>query len=387
MFTRITPSKQKSDKLKIGLFAVCLSFLSIYPIYKNFYNGRAVTTYERHIALIEGRSEYYNPWQYRVLSPLLIEAGMWLYNQTVDRIYPIEEKLNFEFTQTSEPTAETSEFIELLNTKGALKYMIVFVAFRFLLNLLIFILAWKLWNHFIENKWLILFGQIFLSLAMGNAVIASDLTFNTYLDNVFYLSAACIIVYKLNSYWLIPIIILAALNRETSMLIPFLYFISNIDFTKFTFKGMNLANIRIPKVRIWMLTICLYILFFGIFAGIRLYFGYQPQQVWKVESGAPMINLNLFSTVAIKSYFEMLGVFSVIPFILLYKFRSFPLSLRVWCVGLIPVWFGVHIYSVVIYQTRLFMVPIILIFIPMFLWLIENYQRSETLRKDLPDTA
>ena len=94
----------------------------------------------------------------------------------------------------------------------------------------------------------------------------------------------------------------------------------------------------------------------------------------------PMVKLNLFSSVGVKSYFEMIGVFSVIPLIILYKFKSFPLLLRVWFAGIVPVWFAVHIYSVVIYQTRLFLVPVILIFIPMFLWLIENeYARKKDI--------
>ncbi len=80
------------------------------------------------------------------------------------------------------------------------------------------------------NNWLVFFGLIFISLSMGNGVIASDLTFNTYLDINFYLLSACIIVYKKSPAWLLPIIFLAALNRETSMMIPFLFFISYIDF-------------------------------------------------------------------------------------------------------------------------------------------------------------
>ncbi len=96
----------------------------------------------------------------------------------------------------------------------------------------------------------------------------------------------------------------------------------------------------------------------------------------KCPSGMKMIKLNLFSGIAIKSYFEMLGVFSVIPFIILYKFKSFPLLLRVWFIGIIPAWFAVHIYSVVIYQTRLFLVPTIFIIMPMLLWLIENNYRK-----------
>ena len=131
MSTHITQSLQKRNKGKILFFAICISLLSVYPIYKNFYNGAAVTTYERHIALVEGGSEYYNPWQYRMLCPLIIEGLMWAYNNTIDRVYPIEEKFSFQFRETSEPTPETKEFIRMIQTKGALKYMIVFIFFRF----------------------------------------------------------------------------------------------------------------------------------------------------------------------------------------------------------------------------------------------------------------
>jgi hypothetical protein len=380
MFTPITQLLQKSSKLKILFFAFCLSLLSLYPIYKNFYNGSAITTYKRHIALIEGRSEYYSPWQYRMLCPVVIEGMMWVYNHTIDKVYPIEEKIHFNFTETSTPTPETAEFVSLLQTKGVLKYMIVFIAFRFCLNFLVFLLAFCLWRYFVKNNWLIFFGIIFISLAMGNGVIASDLTFNTYLDNVFYLLTACIIVYKKNTAWLFPLIILAAFNRETSLMIPFFFFISQMDFSRLAAGKWSISSIGFPKAAVWAQTAGLYVLFFAIFIGLRMHYGYQPPQVWKVPPGLQMIKLNLFSTVAIKAYFEMLGVFSVIPFLILYKFRSFPLLLRVWFLAIVPAWFAVHIYSVVTYQTRLFLVPTIIIFMPMLLWLIENNRPGRDLR-------
>jgi hypothetical protein len=378
MFTPTIQLLQKNNKGKLFFFLFCFSLLSLYPIYKNFYNGVAVKTYERHIALIEGRSEYYNPWQYRMLCPMIIEGIKWVYDNSIDRIYPIEEKINFRFTETSEPTPETREFIQLLQTKGALKYMFVFLFFRFLLNFSVLLLAYYLWRFFIRNEWLIFFGLMFISLAMGNAVIASDLTFNTYLDNIFYLIAACIIVYKKDPKFLLPVIFLAALNRETSMMIPFLFFISKTDFSAFKIRKFNFRSIRFPQFSIWVFTAILYILFFTLFLGIRLYYGYQPPQDWKVPSGLQMLKLNLFSSVGVKSYFEMLGVFSVIPLLILFKFKSFPLQLRVWFLGIVPAWFFVHLFTVVTYQTRLFLVPTILIFIPMLLWLIEKeYQRSD----------
>ena len=118
--------------------------------------------------------------------------------------------------------------IKLMQTPGAMKYMIIFILFRFFEHLLIFYLAWKLWSYFVSNKWLIFFGINFLALALGNAVAAADLSFNTYMDIIFYLAAANIIVYKKNPWLLVPITILAAFNRETSIMIPALYFISRL---------------------------------------------------------------------------------------------------------------------------------------------------------------
>ena len=171
---------QKRSKVTIIYIILFLSLLSLYPIYKNFYNGAAVKTYERHIALIEGNSEYYNPWQYRMLSPMIVEGLMFMYNNTIDRLYPIEEKLTFTIAKTSEPTPETKEFIKLLQTKGAIKYLLIFLILRFFLNITVFLIAWYFWRHFVSNELLIFFGLMFLSMGMGNAVIASDLTFNTY---------------------------------------------------------------------------------------------------------------------------------------------------------------------------------------------------------------
>lgn len=376
MFTTIIQLLQKKRKQKILFIVFCSFLLSLYPIYKNFYNGEAVTTYKRHIALIEGRSEYYNPWQYRMLCPVIIEGMMWVYNHTIDRIYPVEERFHFQFIQTSEPTPETKEFFDLLQTKGALKYMIVFIFFRFCLNLLVFVFAYCLWRFFVKNNWLVFFGMMFISLAMGNGVIASDLTFNTYLDNVFYLLAACFIVYKVNPVWFIPLIFFAAFNRETALLIPALYFVSQIDFGEFNLRRIRLKDLNFPSKKVWLLTILMYVIFAVIFVSVRLHYGYVAPQVWKAAPGVDMIKINLFSTVAVKSYFELIGVFGVIPFIILYTFKRYPVLLRTWFIAIVPLWFAVHIYSVVIYQTRLFLVPEIIIFMPMMLWLIEDQYKT-----------
>ncbi|UAY51302.1 hypothetical protein [Ferruginibacter albus] len=343
----------------------------MYPIYHNFYYSNGLLTYERHRAVIEKRSEFYNPWQYRVLCPYTIEGMLWVYNHTVDKVYPVEQKIHFNIQSTSGTNEETEEFIKLMQTPGAIKYMILFILFRFIEHVFIFYLTWRLWNYFIKNKWLLFFALNFLAISLGNAGAAADLTFNTYLDIIFYLIAANMIVYGANSLWLFVIIPFAAFNRETSMMIPALYFISQTDFTQFSFKKLNINKIGWPKKSLWLQTAALYVIFFSIFFYLRWYFGYRPQQVWKVPSGLPMLKLNLFSAVGVKAYFELIGTFGIIP-IILYKFKSFPHLLKKWFLFLVPVWFLIHYVSVVAYQPRLFMVPLILIFMPMLLWLIDK---------------
>ncbi len=370
MFTPITASSQKNNKIATWFLCFCFALLSVLPIYRSLYYSNGLLTYERHRAIMEKRSDFYNPWQYRILSPYIVEGMLFVYNHTIDKIYPIEEKFHFNIESTSGTNTETDGFIKLMQTKGAMKYMIIFILYRFLEQFIIFWLLWSLWSFFVKSKWLVFLGICFSALAFGNAVTAADLAFNTYMDIIFYLLTALIIVRKKNPYWLIPITLMAAFNRETGLLIPALYFISQTDFTQF--KINNLKSIKFPQVKTWVLVSVLYILFISIFVGLRIHYGYRPQQVWKAPAGLPMLKLNLFSAVGFKAYMELIGTFAVIPFIILYKFKSFPHLLKKWFLFLVPVWFLIHYVSVVAYQTRLFMVPILLIFIPMMLWLIEK---------------
>jgi len=372
MYTHTTPLLEKNNRIATWFLCLCFILLSIFPIYRNFYYSNGLLTYERHRAVIEKRSEFYNPWQYRVLCPYTIEALMTIYNATIDKIYPIEEKIHFSYESNTGSTDETDKFVKIMQTPGAMKYMIIFVLFRFFEHLLIFYLAWKLWSYFVSSKWLIFFGINFLALAMGNAVAVADLSFNTYMDIILYLSTANIIVYKKNPWLLLPITILAGFNRETGIMIPALYFISQTGLTQFRFNFKSLKTINWPPRKVWFLTILLYVLFFAIFTGLRLYFGYKPQQEWKAPAGLPMLKLNLFSAVGAKAYLELISTYGVIPLLILYKLRSFPYLLRKWFLFLTPIWFAVHYVSVVAYQTRLFMVPFVMIMLPMLLWLVEH---------------
>ena len=379
MSTPIIQSLQKNNKIAKWFICVCFAILSVFPIYRNFYYSNGLLTYERHRAVMEKRSEFYNPWQYRVLCPYAVEALLWVYNHTVDKVIPIEQKIHFSIQSTSGTIAETAQFIKLMQTAGVMKYLVIFFLFRFFEHILIFYLSWRLWSNFVKSKWLIFLGINLLALSLGNAVAVADLSFNTYMDIIFYLITALVIVEKKNAGILVLIIILAAFNRETGIMIPALYFISQTDFTEFNYRKFNTSAIKFPVIKTWIFTVLLYLLFFTIFIALRMYFGYRPPQVWKVPAGWQMLKLNLFSAVGVKAYMELIGTMGVIPLMVVYTFKQSPHLLKKWFIFLVPIWITVHYISVVAYETRYFIVPFVIIIMPMLLLLVEQEIKKATL--------
>jgi hypothetical protein len=372
MFTRIIQLLQKNKAKKIVFLTICIGLMSAYPIYRNFYYGRAMLQYERHVQFMNVQSRFHNPWQYRILTPLMVEGLKIIYDNTVDKIYPIGERLKINLPEGADPRESTKELLSLANNPDFIKYTLIYAGLRFIQNVAIFVLCYILFAYFVKSDWLIFLALMVVSLAMGNSVNDSDFTLHTYLDNILYLLAAIVIVYKKNPWYILLLTLVGALNRETALLIPFLYAISVFDWTAWRASQFSLAKIPFPSVKTITIVLCSLTLFIGIFIFIRWYYGYQPQTQWKVPAGWPMLKLNLISLIAIKSYFEMIGAFSIIPLLCLYKFKSTNPLLQIWFIGIVPIWFLVHFVSVVAYQSRLFLVPTFLIFIPMMLEIIEQ---------------
>lgn len=370
MFTQIKLLMRRKIFTKTILLIICFFFLSAYPIYKNYLNGEAVATYGLYKRIIEKNSKFYNPWQYRILCPLIIEGIKRGYDHSIDKIFPVQKIVHFHFKPTSGFAPETEEFIQQVNNPEIIKYIFIFLIFRLIEDFLILFFSFYLLSYFIKNNWLVFLGLIMISWSMGNGVIASDLAFNTYLDDILYLLAGCVILYKKNPWYILPITVAGAFNRETSLLIPVLFYVSSIGLDSPLGSLKNLKRLFHPSLKPFLISLVSFLSFVIIFIGLRIYFGYRPQGEWKVPAGLPMLKLNVFSIVAVKGYFEMFGAFNILPLICLYKFRSCSLILRIWFIAIVPVWFFVHFYSVPAYESRLFFVPTFLIFIPMVLEVI-----------------
>jgi len=372
MYTRTTPLWQKNKTRKNVLIFIALALLSVYPIYRNYYYGYADIQYERHLDFMNQESQFYNPWQYRILAPLSVEGVKRVYDQTIDQIYPIEEKFKFTQPDGFAPKDKTAEILSKLDEPGFIKYNLIYSAFRFMINFFIYYLAFLFLSHFVKNKWLIFLGIIFMSLSMGNAVNDSDFTLHTYIDNLLYLLAALVIIKGRNGWYIVLLTLIGATNRETCLLIPFLYLVSNIEWESWWKEKLKISKFPWPRTKVILVTAASVVVFAAVFVAIRAYYGYEPQSQWKVPAGLPMLKLNLISFTAVKSYFEMLGAFSLLPFLCIYRFKQASRILRTWFIAIVPLWFLVHFILVVAYQSRLFLVPTFIIFLPMVLEFIER---------------
>lgn len=354
--------------LRIFLLVIVVGWMAAYPIYTSYYKANAVEQYERFQAHMAGNSMFFNPWQYRILCPLLIEGIYQTLDHTLFRVIEIKGIHLSLPGDNSDKNNVTQKLVKLLADPQFVKYTLVFVGFRFFQDVLVLWLLYVYLSSFVKNETLIWLALIMLTLFLGNSVVDSDLTFNTYMDITVYLCAALVIVRHLSGWWIVPITVIGALNRETSILIPALYFCAKADWKQWP----GIGRILFGNAQSLFITGLSYVLFLIIFVSIRSYYGYAPASTWRMAPGIPMLKMNMFSPVSVKSYMELFGVFAFLPLWSLLIFRRMQYNLQIFFIVIVPVWFVVHLSSAIAYQTRLFLVPTVLVFIPAVLAYVEQ---------------
>lgn len=315
------------------VFLSCYLIISIYIVFKHSTDLNAIDLKiqeERHLRMLEGDSEFFNPWQYRILSTYAVEY-----------FYQAAHGLSDKITRTH-----------------------AFLIFRTGQNVLIlFMLHLYLVAFGIRNPWLIVAGLVLTGFCMATSVFKSDLSFNTYFDILFYLTAAWLII-KEKLIWLIPLTGLAALNRETSLLIPFMAIAAYVPY----------AIGQIPK-RTMLIVASSLLLFAVMFISVRMYYGYQPAK--GIHGMSSFMDYLKFNLTFFRLYPELMGTFTILPVVVILFFKRLPHLLKQWFWLICPVWFAIHLAYSTAVETRLFLVPQVLIFIPAFLWLIENWYDSK----------
>ena len=222
-------------------------------------------------------------------------------------------------------------------------------------------LAFALYRQTSSSKLLPLIGIILLASTIKNGFYDNDLSFNTYFDVIFYLGAVLLILRR-HYFWVALLMIPAALNRETSGVIPFLMLFALLD---------NLRLLQKKYMPVY-LAIAVFVL---IFAGLRFLFPDRPLYIpYKQTPGDQLLLYNLTRSFTWEQLFHTLGFAPVLGLVFFFVLPS--LWQRFFLI-LCPVWFVIHAFLSVMGETRLFFVPQAIIFIPAVLFLFEYFRNSE----------
>jgi len=268
-----------------------------------------------HVQMMEGVAG--NPWQYRILADL-----------TVDKI------------------------INLLGGAGIPSPKVsAFIAFRFIQCLLIFLTAGIYYRKLGLSLFVNLLGLWILMCGMSHSLYNSDFAFNNFFDIAFYLIAA-IVIMNGQFIWIPVLMILAAFNRETSALIPFMLI------GHAWFGGNKEKNLKPAIVH----AIMSLIVFTFIFIGLRINYG--EQQFLTADGYYPGMGLLILNLTKLVTWEQLIVTLGIIPFLAIFAYRAWPATLKIFFWVVVPAWFAIHFFASLIAETRLLLVPYALIFIP-----------------------
>jgi len=310
------------------VWTVCILLMSGYILYEHSISDCSITPWqqlERHQRMLNGNSEYFNPWQYRVLSMFVLEG-----------------------------TIRAYQYI-LPNYDILVPYFIL----HYLQIVLLFFLCLYYYQALgIKNPYLILLGLSILCFSIANSSFKSDFSYNTYFDVIFYVGAALLIIHG-QLFWIIPLTTAAALNRETSGFIPLMLLFPHPK------------NWRMISRYRWIISMTSLALYVVIFFSIRLYYGYREYEgIDKMKSFIDFLEYN-FSNY--RTFPLLLGTLSVIPLIVMFNVSKLPELLRNWFWLIVPFWFTLHFIKSNAQESRLFLVPFALILLPSMLFIAESW--------------
>jgi hypothetical protein len=285
----------------------------------------------RHAAILKGHAG--DPWQYRVLAPYLLKS-----------VIALGEGFAVPY-----PRAHA------------------FIYFRYAQDVAVLLVAYAYYRSLNLSTAAALLGMAMLAWGMSHSNFDSDLQFNTFFDLLFYLLGGLVIV-RGWWRWLVPLVVLAALNRETSGFLPLLL--------------LAAAYVATPASR-WRealptaaLALACYI---GVLLGLRLLYGAQELLTpYAHQPGLDMLAYNLMRAV---TWQQVLATASVIPLVAALGYRAWPPSLRAFFWTLVPLWLLIHALMAVLAETRLLLVPQALVLIPAALFACGQINEPPTKTK------
>jgi len=229
-----------------------------------------------------------------------------------------------------------------------------FVLIRLLQNTLMFWLAVAYYRRLGLSTVTGLFGISLLAAGMCHGLYDTDMTFNTYTDMSLFLGAGLLI---LNGRWrwLLPLMVIAPFNRETSGCIPFMLLFSQVQWDR---------RPRVPRA-VWIVFGACLLQWLAIVGGMRLpfVFGLKPYIV-PTAGKSPILPLLTFNLTWWRTWVFLFATLGLLPVLALASYRGWPRPLQRFFWAVAPVWFPVHFALAHAPETRLFFVPQVLLFVP-----------------------
>ncbi|MCF6287491.1 MAG: hypothetical protein L3K26_20255 [Candidatus Hydrogenedentes bacterium] len=271
------------------------------------------------------------PWQYRVLTDNLVVA-----------------------------VCRAAEFVGIPRPVG-----ITFGALRLLQNMAIFALAFFYYRKLGLHTYALIIGLSALAWGMTQSNYGSDLAFNAYTDILFYLGAALVLLHR-RYEWLIPITVLAALNRETSGLLPVMALVCAVPLFHAARQDHDLRRNAVIAL--------------GLYAAIQialwLNFGVRE---WVVHPsgatpGLSMLHYNLGNDAA---WGHVAGTLGIVPLLALLSYRSWHPLLRPLFWAVAPAWILIHLFCAPLDESRVLLLPQVLVFIPGMLCGLAHWREGQ----------
>lgn len=238
---------------------------------------------------------------------------------------------------------------------------VTFVALRIAQNLALFFLAFFFYRRLGLSAYTAVFGLSALAWGMTQANYGADLGFNTYTDIILYLGAALALLERRYG-WILPLSLLAALNRETGVFIPVM-----------ALACIHAANTgdapRTSARPAWIALTG----FVAVQVGLHLALGSRP---WSMhESGAtPGLGYLLYNLGNDAAWGHTFGVLGIVPVLALLARHAWHPLLRPLAWSVVPAWLVLHLLFAPLDQSRVLLLPQVLVFLPAMLCGLQAFQ-------------
>ena len=225
------------------------------------------------------------------------------------------------------------------------------LGFRVLQNVAMFALAWALYLRLGLGRRTAAVGLALLAAAMTQSGYNAGLTFDTYGDLLVYLAAGVLILDGRYA-WIVPLTVVGAVNRETCGLVPLMLIAVGWQLGRRTPPGRRAVLLGLAALVAFGVTVAVVRVVVGPGHLIVPYGKHQGWELFGFNVGRAITWDHLFRTV------------TIVPFLALWQLRRWRPELRAFALAVVPIWLAVHLFTAVLAETRLVLVPYALVAIP-----------------------